>query len=440
MSRAGASRQQVAPAPGIEPLLTDARGGKAVSVYLFHGEEFLSRKAAEDLVDVLVPPSQRDFNLSILEAAASPAEVARDLATIPMFRGTKVVWLRDPEFLAPRRAGRSDQLARLRELWEQGREKEAARRLLALAQKAGLDPAVATADRWEAEAGIKPSPEDLDFCGAAAAYAVEQGIVAPATDAADLERLLAVGIPKGNHLVISALSLDGRLGLFKKLKEAGAEVSFKPAGREKRDVGALAREFLEARGKSLHPAAVARLEALIGGEQVRLLHAELEKVALFVGEKKVIEAADVDAVVEKAQEVEFLLTNSLENRNLAGAIEGLDQILEAGGGLPQVSASIATCLRQLLAASEATRVTGGRLPGFGAAAMVWVTAFNEAGLKMGNPNAAKFKAEAAARFSREELVRFLWRAASLDVQVKSGGGRLEVERLIAQVCGALPEG
>lgn len=436
MSRKGASRQE-APAPGMEPILSQAKAGKASPAYLFHGEEFLSRKAAEELIDLLVPPGQRDFNLSILEAATSPAEVGRDLATIPMFRGTKVVWLRDPEFLAPRRAGRSDQLARLRELWEQGREKEATRRLLALSQKAGVDPGAATADQWEAEAGIKPSGEDLEFCVAASAYAVEHRIVAPATDTADLERILSVGIPPGNHLVISALSLDGRLGLFKKLKDAGVEVSFKQSGREKRDVGALAREFLEPLGKSLHPRAAARLEALIGGEQVRLLHAELEKVALFVGEKGVIEAADVDAVVEKAQEVEFLLTNSLENRGFAGAIEGLDQILESGGGLPQVTASIGTCLRQLLAAQEATRITGGRLPGFGAAAMAWVTAYNEAGLKMGNPNAAKFKAEAAARFSREELIRHLWKAASLDLHVKSGGGRLDVERLIAEICGAI---
>lgn len=411
-----------------------AGGPKAV--YLLHGEEFLARKAAEELVDRLVPPSQRDFNLSILEAAASPAEVARDLATVPMFRGTKVVWLRDPEFLAPRRAGKSDQLARLRELWEQGREKEAARRLLALAQKAGLDPAAAGAGKWEEEAGISASAEDLAFAAAAARYAAENGIAAPSTDAAEFERLLARGIPPGNHLIVSALALDGRLGLFKKLKEAGTEVSYKPAGRgEKRDLGELCAEILGPLGKRIAPAGVARLEALVGGGHVRLLHMELEKVALFVGERPVIEAADVDAVVERSQEVEFLLTNSLEKRHLAGALEGLAQILEAGGGMPQITASIGTCLRQLLAAREATRVTGGRIPGFGGAASAWVAAYNEAGLKMGNPNAAKFKAEAAGRFSREELIRLLAKAAALDLRVKSGGGRLDVEQLLWEICG-----
>ena len=197
-------------------------------------------------------------------------------------------------------------------------------------------------------------------------------------------------------------------------------------------MGALSREILEPLGKRIAPAAVARLEALVGGGQVRLLHAELEKVALFVGTRATIEAADVDAVVERAQEIEFLLTNSLEKRNLAGALEGLSQMLEAGGGLPQVTASIGTCLRQLLAAWEATRRAG--RPGFGAAAGPWVQAYTEAGLKMGNPNAARFKAEAAARFRRDELVRALCLAAEVDLQVKSGGGRLEVERLIQEIC------
>lgn len=415
-------------------ILAAAKAGEAKGIYLFHGEEFLARKAAEDLVEVLVPEAERDFNLVVLEAAASPGEVANELATLPMFPGTKVVWLREPEFLAPKRAARGDQLGRLRELWEQGREKEASRRLLALAQKAGVDPAAATASEWKSEAGLEPSAEDLAFAQAAAAFAAESGIKAPGTDTAGLERLVEQGPPKGNHLVISATTLDGRLGLFKKLQKAGEECSFRARGREKRDLGTLCRDFLEPLGKSIAPGAVARLETLVGGEQVRLLHAELEKLSLYIGERRSIEAADVDAVVEPSREIEFLLTNSIEKRDLQGALLGVAQILEAGGGLPQVVASIAGCVRQLVAAQEATRLTGGRLPGFGAAASEWVQVFNAAGQKMGNPNAAKFKAEAAARFRLEELVRALIDAAALDVAVKSGGGRLDVERLLFQLC------
>jgi len=353
-----------------------------------------------------------------------------------MFRGTKVTWLREPEFLAPKKGGKADQLGRLRELWSHGRHKEAARRLLALAQKAGLDPARASAEAWDDAAGIAATPEDLAFCREAASFAAEQGLSAPATDAGELERLLERGLPAGHHLVISAHTIDGRLGLCRKLEAAGVALSFKPEGREGRDAGAIAREQLAPLGKKLHPAAAARLHELVGGAQVRRLAAEVEKLALYVGERAQIEAADVDAVVERSAEVEFLLTNSVEKRDLRGALEGLAQAYEGGAASLQLLGSLAGCVRNLLAAHEALTATGGRIPGFGGQAQAFVAAFAESGLKLGNPNAAKFKAEAARRFTRDELARALVELSALDQALKRGGGRLELERFLVQLCGA----
>lgn len=418
----------------VRELVEEIRRGKARSVYLFHGEEFLARKAAEEVVDALVDPAQRDLNLSVSDGA-SLAELVRDLATVPMFAGTKVVWVQDPAFLAPKRAAKADSLARLRELWDQGKKREAARRLLALAQKAGVDAATATAEDWSAEAGIEAGPDDLRFCQEAAAWAREEGIAAEGGDEGALERLLERGFAPGIHLVVSAHVVDARLGLYKKLRDAGAEISFRAAGRgEKRDLAALAQEHLTPLGKRIDPRAVAALEELLGDDQLRRLHAELDKLALYVGEREVILPDDVHQVVERSRAVEFLLTNSLERKDFAGAMQGLDELLAGGGGLPQAVASIATCLRQLLAAREATRATGGRLPGFGAQASPWVEAYEAAGLKMANPNAAKFRAQAAARFSPSALARLLMRTAEVDVAVKTGGGRLYVERLLWEIC------
>lgn len=417
-----------------QELVEEIRRGKARPVYLFHGEEFLARKAAEEVVDALVDPSQRDLNLSISDGA-SLSELVRDLGTVPMFAGTKVVWVQEPAFLAPKRGGKADSLARLRELWEQGKRREAARRLLALAQKAGVDAATASAADWKAEAGIEADADDLRFCQEAAGWAREEGIAAQGGDEGALEKLLEQGLPPGSHLVVSAHTVDARLGIVKKLKAAGAELSFRPAGRyEKRDIGALAEAQLASLGKRIHPRAVAALEELVGDDQVRRLHAELEKLALYVGDREVVEADDVHRVVERSKAVEFLLTNSIEKKDFAGAMQGLEELLAGGGGLPQAVASIATCLRQLLAACEATRVTGGRIPGFGAAARPWVDAYEAAGLKMANPNAAKFRAQAASRFAPASLARLLMRAAEADQAVKSGGGRLYVERLLWEIC------
>src|SRR5512135_185107 len=79
--------------------LAEARAGKALPVYLFDGDAFLSGRAARELAEALVPDAQRSLNLVELDAAASPAEVAAELSTVGLFGGGKVVLLQEPAFL-----------------------------------------------------------------------------------------------------------------------------------------------------------------------------------------------------------------------------------------------------------------------------------------------------------------------------------------------------
>ena len=90
----------------LEDALNDLDAGNESPVYLLVGEEFLVRKAAERLLLKLVPGGAGDLNCVTLDAAA-PREIAAELATFPMFGGRKVVLLRDPEFLAPKK-GRAE--------------------------------------------------------------------------------------------------------------------------------------------------------------------------------------------------------------------------------------------------------------------------------------------------------------------------------------------
>ncbi|MEJ2744231.1 MAG: DNA polymerase III subunit delta [bacterium] len=71
--------------------------GKGTSpVYLFYGEEgYLVEDAAKKLVDALVPSEQREFGLEILSGTAvTIAEISGALATLPLFSGNRLVWLR----------------------------------------------------------------------------------------------------------------------------------------------------------------------------------------------------------------------------------------------------------------------------------------------------------------------------------------------------------
>lgn len=132
----------------LETCLADVRGGAARPVYLFDGDAFLSLRAARELAAALVPEAQRALNLVELDPAASPSEVAAELSTGGLFGGGKVVLVHEPAFLTSKEdAGGA--FARAREMWQDGRQREAARRLLAIVAKAG----------WKAEDLVPPEGE-----------------------------------------------------------------------------------------------------------------------------------------------------------------------------------------------------------------------------------------------------------------------------------------
>src|SRR5437868_5635685 len=100
----------------VETALEEIKAGKARPLYLVHGEEFLARRAAEAICDALVPANKRDLNFTQLDGAAGGREVGQNLDTIPMFRGTKVVFVEAADVLLAKRDVVKE-LARAKELW-----------------------------------------------------------------------------------------------------------------------------------------------------------------------------------------------------------------------------------------------------------------------------------------------------------------------------------
>src|SRR6266852_3404564 len=153
----------------LEEALEELREGEEAPFYLVWGEEYLARKAADELVKALLPPELMSLNYSVLDAAG-PREIAQDLATLPLFPGRKVVLVRDPEFLAPKK-GRVDALGKARDAWRAGKRKEGARRVLALMARAGwtvqeIDPSrrgAPSARQWRQELNIELGDHDASF-------------------------------------------------------------------------------------------------------------------------------------------------------------------------------------------------------------------------------------------------------------------------------------
>ncbi len=439
---------EVTEAGDLHEALAEIAAGKARPVYLVHGDEFLCRTAAQELAEKLVPEASRDLNLVILDSAAGPGRVAEELRTVPMFRGTKVVWVQPAEFLVPRKATRGDPWSKVRELWGAGRKRDAARRLLALAGRAGFpleDLASHTQEEWD-RAGLPLKPGDGEILAGVEELAKAEGMAIPEGDTRALEQLLGAGLPPEHHLIAVAEELDTASALVKLCRAKGFEIerSLRAAGgppgkRPEADAGALAQEVLEPLGKKIAPEAARLLVSRAGGE-ARVLASELEKLASYVGDRKTIESKDVlDLVPQTAGEDYFALNNALEGRDAKGLLLAIDDELELGAPTLKILAGLASGFRGLL-------VTRAQLAEQGVQKGMSFQEFERrvfpklaeadkrAGRKAPHPFRAFKRAEASLRYRRAELAEALVMCAAADVGIKRGmDGETWLTRLALKV-------
>jgi DNA polymerase-3 subunit delta len=428
--------------------LAEIAAGKPRPVYLLHGDEFLCRTAAQELAEKLVPEASRDLNLVILDSAAGPQRVAEELRTVPMFRGTKVVWVQPAEFLVPRKAARGDPWAKVRDLWASGRKRDAAKRLLALAGRAGFpleNLASHTQDEWDA-AGLPLKPGDGEILSGVEELAKAEGMAIPEGDTRALEQLLTAGLPPEHHLIAVAEELDTASALVKLCRAHGLEIerSLRAAGgppgkRPEADAGALAEEVLTPLGKKISPD-VARLLVSRAGGEARILASELEKLASYIGDRKTIESKDVlDLVPQTAGEDYFALTGALETRDSKALLLAIESELEREVHPLQLLAGLASGFRGLL-------VTRAQLAEQGVQKGMSFQEFERrvfpklaeadkrAGRKAPHPFRAFKRAEASLRYRRTELAEALVLCAAADIGVKRGmDGQTWLTRLALKV-------
>ncbi len=426
----------------LETCLADARAGKPEPVYLLDGDAFLALRGARALAAALVPEDRRALNLVELDAATSPAEVAAELATGGLFGGEKVVLVQEPAFLASRE-DTGDAFRRARDQWGREARRDAARRLLALAGKAGwsaaeLAPEGGPPDHaaFEKDLGVEPGVYDAGFVEAAARFAVERGLKITKDDASALEALLARGLPAGHVLVVAAGKVDARLPLLKKLAAAGRRVTVavEKEGRwdaQRLVLAPLLESLLAGTGKRVDRGGEARLGALVG-DDARTLASEVAKLAAYVGDRKVITAADVDAVVTRvASDPFFALGNAVEARDLPGALGVLDRAIADGASPFMLLGSLAGTVRRLVVERERARRVAGdeRIGSYDAWQATVLPTIDDLGER--KPYGLWKKYEASMRFTRGGLLSGLAALADADVAMKSGRDeRIALERVL----------
>lgn len=436
----------------LDEVLQELEAGGEAPAYLLAGEEFLIRAAAEKLLAKLVPGGTADLNLVTMDVAA-PREVAAELATLPMFGGRKVVFLRDPEFLAPKK-GRPDALAKARDAWKANRRKEAARRVLSIVSRAGWGlPELESprGDEWERDLGIALADVDVQFLKEVAQFCAAEGISATSSDEGALLEWLTGKPHQGQVLVIAASDVDGKNALVKAIKDSGRALEFKTV-QKLRDfkgqldkgavdqLGDFARQALAAHKKALGAGALETLIDRVGGN-FRLLQSELNKLALY-SDGNTITKKDVDLLVGHAREDEYFeLSDAIQKRDFAAARKYVDDAVAQGNHPLMMLGSIAGIVRAMLASHERVmRHSGGRPPRNYNEFQSRVWPGIEAELKARKakvPHPFKtFKdMETASQFGRQALLRGLVACAEADLALKLGGEELVLERLLWTLCG-----
>ena len=88
----------------LEKVLLDLKKGKVAPCYLLYGEEeYLIQEALRDILDLLVPPSDRDFGLFFLDGSEADFDLLRDrLSTPSLLGGRKVVVVKNTEIFQSR--------------------------------------------------------------------------------------------------------------------------------------------------------------------------------------------------------------------------------------------------------------------------------------------------------------------------------------------------
>jgi DNA polymerase-3 subunit delta len=428
----------------LETCLADVRAGSPRPVYLLDGDAFLALRAARELAGALVPEERRALNLVELDAAASPAEVAAELSTGGLFGGGKVVLVHEPAFLASKEDAEAA-FARAREQWGKGAQRDATRRLLALAAKAGwslkdLAPEAGRVDHaaLAADLGVPEATYDAAFVEAAARFAVERELKVAKDDASALDAALEKGFARGHVLVVAAGKVDGKLPLVKRLAAAGRRVTIQLEKEGTWDaqrlvLGPVLESLLAGTGKRVDRGGEARLAALVG-EDARTLASEVAKLAAYVGDRKVIGAEDVDAVVTRvASDPFFALGNAVEARDLPQALGVLDRSIADGASPFMLLGSLASTVRRMIVERErARRAVGDRRIGSSReweAEVFPLVPEDEA--KGKKPFGFWMKYQASTRFSRAELLDGLAALAEADVAMKSGQeGRIRLERVL----------
>ncbi|MBI2355428.1 MAG: DNA polymerase III subunit delta [Deltaproteobacteria bacterium] len=223
-------------------------------------------------------------------------------------------------------------------------------------------------------------------------------------------------------LIFTGAKVDQRKKLFLELKKQGALVEFKRLYDNK--LGGFIQGEATAQGRQIE-AAAAELLAFLIGNNLQELASQVEKLAVYAGERPRITVEDVRAIASSTKAfTAFELARFLGTRDLQNALRSLDALFRNGEETFQIIGALARHFRQLwrvreLLDKKAPQAEIGKATGI-------------------NPYFLGEMLQQARNFGLDELRRVFEELYRCDVASKTGGHPYTLMHgLVMGICGGM---
>ena len=289
---------------GLAPdiFIKQIESGNIPTVVCIVGEEpyyrDLTRRALLDVIFTDTPPDSRD--ITVFEEKTDMKKLDTLINTYPFFSGRTVILITDKELLNPK----------------------------------------AEAEGKKTKSGVKGKTKEVSL-----------------SKQEQFQKMLG-DVPEFCTVILQAEKMDGRQKFTKFLQKETVFVDCSPV--DSRYLPAWLARQAEQRGGRLDRGAVQRIQeylATVDNPPLQLLAAEVEKIAVYAGDRKDWTAADVDMLFSSLPEIgAFALNNAITAKNTVLALQLLAEEQKKNTYLPLLTAKLLTHLRSILMVKEGERL------------------------------------------------------------------------------------
>jgi DNA polymerase-3 subunit delta len=338
--------------------------GDTTQIYLVFGERYLCQRAADQILDHLLPnESQRSGNLIMVDGdQEEPGKTLNQLRTYSLFGGRRVIRVMDSRLLHSKLIAKN--------LWEKGVKQyqnndlaAAGRYLRQVLDIGGMTPVdleELPAATWKNKLGFARPQGSLAWV----AEVLEK--TGPADDTAAVTggqnitdlytRAFDEGLPSGNILILITDAADKRKKFYKYLAKQGSVLDLsvdtganKAATDSQKEVlTEIVSRTLAESDKKMEPRAMEIFLERVGFHPVAAA-LESEKLALYTEERKKITVEDLNEVIGRTrEEAVYELSEAFSNRDLMATLIINGRLLENGLHPLVIIATLRNHLKKML--------------------------------------------------------------------------------------------